>query len=64
MNELVRFIFSNFWIWLGFAILFEIPFNMIVKIVKHLVRGASIRKHGWPPAHLDADGDFKKEEKK
>lgn len=19
----------------------------------------NIRKHGWPPAHLDADGDYK-----
>lgn len=22
----------------------------------------NIRKHGWPPAHCDADGDFKQEE--
>ena len=26
-----------------------------------IVKGASIRKHGWPPAHCDADGDFKEE---
>jgi hypothetical protein len=23
-----------------------------------LMRHLNIRKHGWPPAHLDADGDF------
>jgi len=25
------------------------------------VRMMILRKHGWPPAHLDADGDFKRE---
>lgn len=24
-----------------------------------LMRHLNVRKHGWPPAHLDADGDFK-----
>lgn len=24
-----------------------------------LMRHMNIRKHGWPPQHLDADGDFK-----
>ena len=24
------------------------------------VRAMNIRKHGWPPEHLDADGDYKK----
>lgn len=24
-----------------------------------LMRHLNIRRHGWPPAHLDADGDFK-----
>lgn len=26
-----------------------------------LLRHLNIRKAGWPPAHLDADGDFKPE---
>jgi len=25
------------------------------------MRHLNIRRHGWPPAHLDADGDFKPE---
>ncbi len=25
------------------------------------LRHANIRKHGWPPNHCDADGDFKEE---
>lgn len=27
-----------------------------------LMRHLNIRKAGWPPAHLDADGDFKSED--
>lgn len=23
-------------------------------------RAMNIRRHGWPPEHLDADGDYKK----
>lgn len=26
-----------------------------------LMRHLNIRCHGWPPAHLDADGDFERE---
>ncbi|UTC29704.1 hypothetical protein BAJUN_00740 [Bajunvirus bajun] len=33
--------------------------NIPFKIVNRIVRGASIRKNGWPPAHCDADGDIK-----
>lgn len=25
------------------------------------VRAINIKHHGWPPAHCDADGDFKEE---
>jgi hypothetical protein len=28
-----------------------------VKIVKIRARSANIRAHGWPPAHVDADGN-------
>ena len=28
-----------------------------------LMRHLNIRKSGWPPAHCDADGDFKPESK-
>ena len=26
------------------------------------IRALLIRKHGWPPKHCDADGDFKTED--
>jgi hypothetical protein len=38
------------------AVLFRLP----NRIVRHL----NIRKAGWPPAHVDADGDFKPDPEK
>lgn len=57
--ELLRFIFSNFWIWLGTLILIYIPFECICIIIKSLVKRSIILKQGWPPSHLDADGNWK-----
>ncbi|MBG0871866.1 MULTISPECIES: hypothetical protein [Burkholderia] len=31
-------------------------------IVSRLYRVAMVAARGWPPAHLDADGDWKKED--
>ena len=30
-------------------------------IPNRILRHLNIRKHGWPPEHLDADGDSRKE---
>lgn len=59
--ELIKFIFSNFWIWLGFVIILGQILTAIVNLVNRILRHANIKKHGYPPAHCDADGDFKKE---
>lgn len=34
------------------------------KTIHRYLRSRDIQKHGWPPAHCDADGDFKKEDDK
>jgi hypothetical protein len=34
------------------------PFRLANRVVRHL----NIRKAGWPPEHLDADGDYKRKE--
>jgi hypothetical protein len=34
------------------------PYRLINRIMRH----RNIHKHGYPPAHCDADGDFRKEE--
>lgn len=28
-------------------------------LINRPLRHMNIRKHGWPPSHCDADGDFK-----
>jgi hypothetical protein len=38
-------------------------FNLIFLMWNRFWRHMNIRKHGYPPAHCDADGDFKPEPK-
>jgi hypothetical protein len=61
--EALRFVFSSFWIWLGFVLILYIPIEAIVKIISRLIRRSMITKQGWPPVHLDADGDWNPEPK-
>jgi hypothetical protein len=37
-----------------YALLFRLP--------NRIIRHCNIARAGWPPAHLDADGDFKNKE--
>lgn len=59
MIEVLEFIFSGFWVWLGSFFILAIPFNFINGIIRIYIRRKNIRDHGWPPSHLDADGSFK-----
>ncbi len=57
MLEILKFACSGFWTFCGvFAIVFGIV-GSIAHIVSRLVRCRMVLKHGWPPNHLDADGD-------
>jgi len=51
--------------WLTFFLAL-ITLALIDAILRYCInrplRHANIRKHGWPPEHCDADGDFKKED--
>ncbi len=59
--EILKFIFSNFWIWLGFTfIFFNICYGMYKLIVKTL-RHRVLMKHGYPPEYCNVDGEFKNE---
>ena len=42
-------------------VVFNIPTNFVFKCWNRWLRSRNIKNHGWPPPHLDADGDFKKE---
>ncbi|MCA9458470.1 MAG: hypothetical protein KC587_17515 [Nitrospira sp.] len=35
---------------------------MVLEFLYLFIRHLNIRRHGWPPPHCDADGDFNEEE--
>lgn len=43
--------------WLTFF-LFWILIGTIARICNRIIRSRNIKHQGWPPLHLDADGDF------
>jgi len=56
--ELINFIFKSFWTYFGFAILLGMVLNFLLQLWNRFWRHKNIRKHGYPPQHCDADGDF------
>lgn len=63
MMDFLRFIFSDFWIWLGFVIIVLTPLGLVYNTISRKIKAKTIRMCGWPPAHCDSDGDFKKDKK-
>lgn len=62
MMEFIQFATTNgFWVFIGCLIFVQIPFTFVFKVINRTLRHANIRKHGYPPVHCDADGDFKPE---
>lgn len=63
MLEIIQFMFSGFWIWVGFFItsylFLHYALKFLLKAWSRFLRHMNIRKHGWPPTHLDADGDWR-----
>ena len=43
------------------AIIINLPVRLLYILINRPLRHWNIRKHGYPPAHCDADGDFKPE---
>jgi hypothetical protein len=62
MLEFFKFACSDFWIFIGIVILLGIVCETPIKIFKYYFRSLNIKNHGWPPSHLDADGDFKQKD--
>ena len=63
MLEILEFVLGGFWRFIGFVIIFYIAaylfVNGILNAWVRFTRMMMVRKHGWPPSHLDADGDWK-----
>jgi hypothetical protein len=58
--NLYEFLDQNPWqaFWLGFFLLIVLSAvgDWLFRCWNRLLRHLSIQKHGWPPAHCDADG--------
>ncbi len=67
MLDILKFVLSDFWIFIGFYLILNCILyyfiNLIFKIYNRTLRHRNILKYGYPPAHCDADGDFKTKEK-
>jgi len=51
--------FISFFLAVGFV---ELVKYLLIYCISRPLRAMNIRKHGWPPEHCDADGDFKSDE--
>lgn len=61
MLEILKFVFSSFWIWLGTFLLLALVLQAILNMVNRIYRHKNINKHGYPPEHCDADGNTLKD---
>ena len=61
MLEVLRFVYSSFWIWLGTVFMLAMFLNAVTFCWSRLLRYLSVVRAGWPPSHLDADGDWRVE---
>ncbi len=64
MTDLFEIIFRSFWTFIGSLILLTGTVNFTLHMWNRGFRHWNIRKHGYPPPHCDADGDFKPEKEK
>jgi len=60
--EIIKFILSNFWPFIGSVILISIIPYFIYKFYSRDLRHRILMKYGYPPEHCDADGNFKEKE--
>lgn len=59
MIEVLEFMFSGFWTFVGCLIILAACIDLVSFLWNRFWRHWNIRKHGYPPPHCDADGDFK-----
>lgn len=59
MIEVLQFIFSGFWVWAGCMFAGGAVINGLALCLGRLLRSINVVFRGWPPPHLDADGDWK-----
>lgn len=56
--EIIKFIFSGFWVYLGFYVIVVALLISIYNFYNRTLRHRSLMKHGYPPSHCDGDGEI------
>jgi len=59
--ELIAFIFSSFWHFLGFFFIVAMILTSINVAWQRYLGARNISKYGWPPEHCNSVGEFRKE---
>ena len=63
MLDILEFALSGFWKFVGCALILNggayFLVNATLRLWSRFMRMLMVIKHGWPPSHLDGDGDFK-----
>lgn len=67
IEKILDIAFSGFWPFIGILTLINVVLyyvtNFFIRIWIRFMRLLTINRNGWPPPHLDGDGDFKKSER-
>ena len=64
MTDILAFMSNSPWLAFFLALIAgKVIVRIIVNLPNRILRHWNIRKHGYPPEHCDADGDFRQEEK-
>ena len=62
IEEIIKYSTSGFWVFIGCYSLITIVLYYIFRIFNRILRVITTSINGWPPEHLDSDGDFKSKE--
>ena len=58
MNQLLEIMFSGFWQFVGIFLIICVLIHFTSTLCNRILRHYNIKQNGWPPSHLDADGDW------
>ena len=58
-----HYILAFFALCFVYGILHSVIYYVLVILPNRILRHWNIRKHGYPPDHCDADGDFRTQQK-
>lgn len=58
MIEILNFMFKGFWHFLGCFLILCIVLQSGCNLITRTYRMVMVSLRGWPPSHLDADGDW------